>query len=150
MGATNVYGEIGQFLCFAYFLDGLALKTSEEARPINDMYCLPCLSGQYCLWLPQKCPWKRERQQLAHNKTQTIFFYLDIYGWHWHPYVNRERDILVPLLCLLFEWVAWNIVSLPMGDVGFPTLLVPRITSTFANIVKEIKIYELGLQMRAQ
>ncbi len=87
---------------------------------------------------------------MAHNKTRTIFFYLDIYGWHWHPYVNREIDILVPLLCLLFEWVAWNIVSLPMGDVGFPTLLVPRMTSTFANIVKEIKIYELGLQMRAQ
>ncbi len=43
-------------------------QTSKKDRLINGTHSLPCLSGYYCQWSPQKCPWKRQRQVRAQNK----------------------------------------------------------------------------------
>ncbi len=57
-----------------YLCRGHCILIIFKNRLINGMYCLVCLSGQYCQWPPQKCPWNRQRQQWAHNLTLAMYF----------------------------------------------------------------------------
>ncbi len=69
-------------LCQGYTTDIFSQRLCgyQKARLINDTYCVPRLSGQYCQWPPQTCTWKRQRQHPTHDKTWAIYFSLEIYG----------------------------------------------------------------------